>query len=130
MMNRKPALVRILAFVLAMLLLFTSIGGGVLHASAASVEDAFKSSDVLDDLVGSTVGGKAFDLLDYPYDPAGSLRVISFTEYCYSYAANKQDDYGLYLYIYNPTGRAVDTTSQQHKIQMAVSYNSTGWWRR
>ena len=77
MMNRKPALVRILAFVLAMLLLFTSISGGVLHASAASVEDAFKSSDVLDDLVGATVGGKAFDLLDYPYDPAGSLRVIS-----------------------------------------------------
>lgn len=126
MMNRKPALVRILAFILAMLLLFTSIGGGVLHASAASAEDEFKSSDVLDDLVGATVGGKAFDMLDYPYDPAGSLRVISFTEYCYSYAANKQDDYGLYLYIYNPAGRAVDTASQQHKIQMAVSYDSSG----
>ena len=126
MMNRKPALVRMMAFVLAMLILFTSIGGGVLHASAASVEDAFKSSDVLDDLVGATVGGKAFDLVDYPYDPAGNLRVISFTEYCYSYTANKQDDYGLYLYIYNPTGRAVDTTSQQHKIQMAVSYDSNG----
>ena len=64
MMNRKPVLVRIMAFVLAMLLLFTCIGGGVLHASAASVEAGFKNSDVLDDLVGATVGGKAFDLLD------------------------------------------------------------------
>ena len=126
MVNRKTLPVRILAFVLALLILFTSIGGSVLHASAASAEDAYKSSDVLDDLIGATVGGEAFNLLDYPYDPEGNLRVIAFTEYCYSYNANKQDQYGLYLYIYNPTGRAVDTTSQQHKIQMAVSYDSNG----
>ena len=126
MTNQKNILVRIMAVLLALLILFTSIGGSVLHASAASAEDAYKNSNVLDDLVGATVGGRAFNLLDYPYDPEGNLQVISFTEYCYSYAADKQDDYGLYLYIYNPTGRAVDTTSQQHKIQMAVKYDSSG----
>ena len=126
MTNRKNILVRIMAFVLAMLLLFTTIGGGVIYASATSVEDAFKSSNVLEDLMGSTIGDKPFNILDYPYHSEGSLQVISFTEYCYSYAANKRDDYGLYLYIYNPTGVTVDFTSLQNKIQMAVSYNSSG----
>ena len=126
MTNQKNILVRIMAVLLSLLILITSVGGSVLHASAASAEDAYKNSNVLDDLVGATVGGRAFNLLDYPYDPEGNLQVISFTEYCYSYAADKQDDYGLYLYIYNPTGRAVDTTSQQHKIQMAVKYDSNG----
>ena len=81
MTNRKNILVRIMAFVLAMRLLFTTIGGGVIYASATAVEDAFKSSDVLEDLMGATIGDKPFNILDYPYHSEGSLQVISFTEY-------------------------------------------------
>lgn len=126
MTSRTSLFVRILALVLAALLLLTTIGGGVIYASAASVEDTFKNRDVLEDLMGATIGGKPFNLLDYPYCSEGSLQVISFAEYCYSYAANKRDNYGLYVYIYNPTGKEVDVTSLQNKIQMAVRYNSRG----
>lgn len=36
------------------------------------------------------------------------------------------DDYGLYVYIYNPRGLNLSTDSKSNKIQMAISYDSEG----
>ena len=87
---------------------------------------SFDNTKVLDDLLTSTVNGKPFDIRNYPFDENGEVQVISLIEYCYSYKANQRDNYGLYVYIYNPKGLNLSTDSKRNKIQMATSYNKDG----
>lgn len=95
-------------------------------AYAAESETGFDSTSVLDDLRSSKVNGKPFDIADYPFNESKDIRVISFVEYCYSYKANLRDNYGLYVYIYNPKGLNLSTNEKQNKIQMAVAYDAEG----
>ena len=95
-------------------------------AYAAESETGFDSTNVLDDLQSSKVNGKPFDIADYPFNESKDIQVISFVEYCYSYKANLRDNYGLYVYIYNPKGLNLSTNEKQNKIQMAVSYDAEG----
>lgn len=78
------------------------------------------STNVLDDLNGSTIGGKEFNLADYPYDENSKTQVISFSEYCYSYYSKNQGNYGLYVYVYNPQGKAFDERTERNKIQFSA----------
>lgn len=87
---------------------------------------SFDDSNVLDDLMSSTINGKPFDIADYPFDESKDLEVISFVEYCYSYRVNLRNNYGLYIYVYNPKGVNIAMNSYSNKIQMASSYNSDG----
>ena len=95
-------------------------------AYAAESETGFDSTSVLDDLQSSKVNGKPFDIADYPFNESKDIQVISFVEYCYSYKANLRDNYGLYVYIYNPKGLNLSTNEKQNKIQMAVAYDAEG----
>lgn len=95
-------------------------------AFAATSETDYSQTNVLDDLKSSTVNGEPFDIKDYPYNESGSIQIINFVEYCYSYKANMQDNYGLYIYVYNPQGLNLSDSTKQNKIQMAVSYDANG----
>lgn len=117
--------------VLACLIALVTVFGAVITAApsaafAAGTELNFDSTDVLNDLTSSTADGQAFDLKDYPYDESKQAQVIHFAEYCYSYKANMRNNYGLYVYIYNPQGLNLSTTSKSNKIQMAVRYDADG----
>ena len=104
--------------------LFTGVHPATVFASEREIN--FDNTDVLEDLTSSTVNGEPFDIRNYPFDESKDAQIISFIEYCYSYRANKQDNYGLYLYIYNPKGLNFSTNEKDNKVQMAVSYNSEG----
>ncbi len=108
------------------MVLVTLFGVFSTTAYAAGNGSSFDNTKVLDDLLPATVGGKPFDIRDYPFDENGEVQVISFIEYCYSYKANQRDNYGLYVYIYNPKGLNLSTDSKRNKIQMATSYNKDG----
>ena len=95
-------------------------------AFAAGTELSFDGTSVTDDLTSSSAGGKTFDLKDYPYDESKQAQVINFVEYCYSYKANMRNNYGLYVYIYNPQGLNISTTSKSNNIQMATRYDEEG----
>lgn len=82
-------------------------------------QTGYESTNVLDDLNGSTIHGKPFALQDYPYDESGVPTVISFVEYCYSYYTGRQQNYGLYVYIYNPQGYAFDTETERNMIELS-----------
>ncbi len=90
------------------------------HAET-DVRAAYESTNVLDNLNGSTIGGKQFDLSDYPHKENGQPQVISLTEFCYSYYADMQGDYGLYIYLYNPQDKAIDTQTERNKIQLTYA---------
>ena len=119
----KTPLLRMAALVMVLVTLF-----GVFSTTAygAGNGSSFHDTNVLDDLLSSTVNGKPFDVRDYPFDETGEVQVISFIEYCYSYKANQRDNYGLYIYVYNPKGLNLSTDSKRNKIQMAVSYDAEG----
>lgn len=116
---------RIAALFLTFALLLCVLPPGV-SVSAADASLAYDDTDVLDDLMGADVNGAPFDITDYPFDGDGEIQVINFVEYCYSYKANMQDNYGLYIYVYNPQGLELATDETQSKIQMAVSYDAEG----
>lgn len=120
---QKSPLLRMAAMVMVLVTLF---GVFSTTAYAAGNGSSFDNTKVLDDLLTSTVNGKPFDIRNYPFDENGEVQVISLIEYCYSYKANQRDNYGLYIYVYNPQGLNLSTDSKRNKIQMATSYNKDG----
>ena len=109
------------AWILVLLVCFGAVMGGQGNLSAFAATDvqmAYESTNVLNDLEGATIGGKTFDIADYPHDGDGKPQLISLAEFCYSYYADKQDDFGLYAYVYNPQDIAFDMATDRNKIQL------------
>lgn len=93
-----------------------------LASAAETVVSAYEEQNIMQDLEGSIVGGKTFDVKDYPRNTFGHPQIIHFVEFCYSYDAEKQSDFGLYVYVYNPQQVAIDTDTERNKIE--ISYGS------
>lgn len=93
-----------------------------LASAAETVVGAYEEQNIMQDLEGSTVGGKPFDVKDYPRNTFGHPQIIHFVEFCYSYDTEKQSDFGLYVYVYNPQQVAIDTDTERNKIE--ISYGS------
>ncbi len=103
-------------------LLGSSLFGLTTIAYATTVE-SFDDTYVLNDLADATVFGKPFNISDYPKDSKGELRLLEFTEYCFSTKFELQNNYGLYLYIYNPQCIAFED-NVLNKVQIATEYDS------
>ncbi len=119
---------KITAILLALLVCFGVVMGGQGNLSAyasTDIQTAYENTDVLENLEGATIGGKTFDLADYPHNSDGKPQMISFVEFCYSYYADKQSDFGLYVYVYNPQDIAFDMATERNKIQF--SYGDAGY---
>jgi len=108
-----------LAAIIAVIVFFISsfVGGGaaIVHA-ATSAKEAYEATNVWDNLQGSTIAGNAFNIEDYPFSENSKPQIISFIEFGYSYYANKQSDFGLYVYVYNPQQLALDTDSERNNL--------------
>ena len=116
---RKRRIVCFLAVVMAFGIVFTAMP----YAAYAADGVSFDTTDVLDDLKSA----EGFHILNYPYDGTGRVKhpeILNVVEYCYSYRTNMRDNYGLYLYLYNPQGLDIDTDSKANKVQLAVSYGT------
>lgn len=101
----------------------TWLGGWSIPSTAYAesdedIQSRYEQTNVMSNLKGSTIAGKAFDLKDYPHNANAKPQIISFVEFCYSYYAEKQSDYGLYIYMYNPQDVAIDTNTLRNKIQL------------
>lgn len=116
---------KIYACFLVILLLITSLFSmGFTTASADTNELKFDQTNVMDDLRSS----KTFNVLNYPFyqSEKPEMYIMNVVEYCYSFDVLNQNEYGLYLYLYNPNGRNIDTTDGANNVQMGVSYNADG----
>ncbi len=124
-MTRKSAYLKtILALITIGLFIFPSmfgVGGSV----KASAETNAQESGVVKELGGLTINGNKFNVEDYPADEEGVPQVLYLNEIGYSYYANKQEAYGLTIYVYNPAQLNVkdDARNQaQMKIGGAERY--------
>lgn len=91
--------------------------------TALSPQEKYEQTDVTEDLEGATIGGKPFDLQDYPHNGKGKPQIVSFVEFCYSYYEEKQNDYAFYVYVYNPQDAVFDTDTERNKIQLSAGKN-------
>lgn len=82
------------------------------------IQTRYEQTNVMNNLKGSTIAGKAFDIKDYPHNANAKPQIISLVEFCYSYYAEKQDDYALYILLYNPQDVAIDINTTRNKIQL------------
>ncbi len=88
-------------------------------------QSKFERQNVLDDLNGATVNGEKFELMNYPYNASGTPQILSFIEFCYGATPEKQVDYGLYIYVYNPSKIAFNLKSTNNRLQMRTGGNSS-----
>lgn len=92
----------------------------VYAAENTSYLQAFEQINVLDDLNSS----ENFDISNYPYNEEAEIALINFVEFGYSLSSS--ENYGLFVYVYNPAKLDINTNSSSNKIQMATSYNEEG----
>lgn len=115
-------LVAVLVFVTLALLSWEIISTGLI-AYAGDNDLKFDNTSIFDDLYGSKDdNGIEFDLSNYPIDKDGELQFFSFVEYGYSYYANYEKNYALYLYLYNPQQLNFQTYLDSNVVRMGVSY--------
>lgn len=108
MVKVSKALKRILIILITLLippLIIFGVSGGV-YAAAETEEK--ESSGIMRELSGLTIDGKKFNADNYPALGFGNPRVLYLNEVGYNYYANKQDNYQLTLYIYNPAQLALE----------------------
>lgn len=117
-------LVALLVFITLAFLSYEIISSGMI-AYAEDNNLKFDNTSIFDDLYGSKDdNGNEFDLSNYPIDKNGELRFFSFVEYGYSYYANNEKNYALYLYLYNPQQLNFQTYLDSNVVRMGVSYTS------
>lgn len=120
--------VALLVFVTLALLSFEIVSSGLI-AYAGDNNLKFDNTSIFDDLYGSKdEHGNEFDLGNYPKDKDGELRFYTFVEYGYSYYANLDKNYALYMYLYNPQQLDFSTYLDSNVVRMATAFvkNSEG----
>ena len=121
-MTKRNIKAKIAALLLALLVCFGAVMGGQGNLSAFAAEDdtiRFEQTNVMDDLENSSVDGEPFDVRDYAFNNQKEAQVLMLAEYCYSFYANLQDNFGLYLYVWNPQGLRFDTNSSLNAVQLS-----------
>ena len=118
MMRSAPSL--LLIFFLIVAVLFGGMSQSLTAYAAVKDDLLFDESYIMDDLEGTVINGKEFSISDYSFDESRNTSVILFTEYCYSFYANKQGNYGLYVYVWNPQGLNIDVNSSLNMIQFGI----------
>lgn len=107
------------AFVLCMGVFTSMYSPRALAFAAESTGEAFEKQNVFTDLQNSVIAGEKFNAADYPHNEAVDPQIISFVEFGYSYSPENQQDFGLYVYVYNPQDAVFDTRSGQSAIQFS-----------
>lgn len=125
---RFKKLLEITAAVIAVILHFSStLSGGAGYASAAlsSPQATYEAQNIWNDLQDATYDGADIDLNLYNFDSKKNVQIVSFVEFCYSPFTTKQDDFGLYVYVYNPRGLDWTKKPAENKIQFRYTGKTT-----
>lgn len=111
---------KFVCMIAAMFIVVVTVMSGQVRLSAhAETANEFDKTNVLEDLEATTIDGKGFSLEDYAFNEKEQTTVSLLAEYCYSFYENKQGNYGLYLYVWNPQGLAFDAASSRNAAELS-----------
>lgn len=122
MIKQERKINKLISFVFVVLVLISLFSGSAFYgrtaafAAAESTAELFEQSNVWDDLQEAEFDGEKIDLSIYNFDEKKNPQIISFIEYCYSYKASMQANYGLYVYVYNPRGNDLTLNTELNQI--------------
>ena len=105
---------KILCVVLAIVMLSTF---------AIPVAAAEQSSEVYSDLSASLLDGKKFDPSDFPKN-ASDTKLYLLTVNERGYNSKDMSKYGFYVYLYNPSGSALNVSSSNNQIELATAWDA------
>lgn len=120
----KRNTLHIRSFILSLFMLLTILfGSWGAFAYAEEPENALDldGTDVISDLTGGVIDGKNFDITDYAFGSSDKTTVFSVLEYCYAFRESEQDNYGLYVYVHNPTAVKFVGESELNNITLATA---------
>ena len=109
----------VISLVCTLLTLVAGINPATIFVSAEKVRLAYEQTNVIDDLQDAYINGKAFSLSDYSFDTNKSTQVLTLMEYGYSFQPSLSQNYGLYIYVYNPQGLSFAVNSPLNQVQMS-----------
>ena len=117
----------ILSFVLSLWVVMAGFFPAVLPSISAKASTVltYEQTNVMDDLKESTIDGEPFNLTEYGFNAFKDTQVLSLVEYCYSFYRNMQDNYGLYLYLYNPKGLNFDVNHALNTVQLTYGASTS-----
>lgn len=112
---------KIFAILILSIILCTSLftAGVLAYADTVGMDD----TPVLEDLKGSYIGGEWFNPDNYTYSQEKAPTVLSFAEFGFAADTSDIGDYALYVYVYNPSGKAILNTLL-NKISIATVYEN------
>jgi len=84
---------------------------------------AGNATGILGELAGATVGGKAFNMDDYPKKEGAPAELLAFMETGYAFNGN-QSKYAMVVYVYNPSEKII--VENGNLITMAVKFDENG----
>lgn len=115
--------------VLLLCISLMSVIGGINFAKAEKVtlstREKFEQIDLITELKDSVdKNGKPFDINEYPYDTAkGELRVFTVAEFMYD--VDSAENYGIYVYLYNPKKLTLDEETA-NRVSTATAFDDNG----
>lgn len=125
--NHKLSIRVLVAMLVFVTLAFLSLNIVEYGIAYAETNLKFDSTPIFDDLYDSKdVNGNVFDLENYPAKIDGELQFYTFLEYGYSYYANLQKNFALYLYMYNPQQLDFSSDIDANVVRMGVEYDEKG----
>lgn len=114
---------RIFAVFLAVL--FVALSVLPVFADGTGTEVDFAKTSVKEDLSGAVLNGKPFQFEDYPRNTKDT-DVYLLTALEVGYDTTDMSNYGFYLYLYNPSGQALDVSSGKSRVQMETGWTENG----
>ena len=113
---KRSCFVKVLCLAFSLVILLSSFS---VFAGAEIIANPMHQTYVCDDL--ETMG---YDLSEYHRDESADfVSIIDFTEYGYDVNGD-QTYYGLYIYLYNPSGRKLETSGNY--IEMSFNHKESG----
>ena len=88
----------------------------------------FRQTYVMDDLRSAIMeDGKPFDERDFGFDATNRrMHMLHFAEYAFSFHARHRANFGLFVYLWNPSRMDIVPQSSANTIQMATRYDEQG----
>ncbi len=80
----------------------------------------FETGSLLEEL--NSIDG--FAVSDYPFSNSKELSVFTVIEYCYTQKDEYKDNFGLYIYLYNP--QKLQISENGNRASIAISFNDKG----
>ena len=120
--NLNNVLFKITSYLAILFVLLTSMVSASFNVKAEDSTLNFEKTSPLEDLQAD----ESFDISKYPYGQKGQTKIVKFYEYCYSFDSAKNQNFTLFIYVYNPSGEELIDNTYLNSVQMAVGYNKEG----